>query len=145
VNAPREQALALRAAAERDLKSLGVLLRAGPEAPHATCGFLAQQACEKLLKCALLWHETRFERTHDLQWLATRAATAGLVAPVEAVQLAALNPYAVDMRYEASDVIWVSEDDIRLWTKLMQEWVDRMIDGAGDSMASRSPWGHDPT
>ncbi|WP_366929729.1 HEPN domain-containing protein [uncultured Thiodictyon sp.] len=37
--------------------------------PHETLGFLAQQACEKLIKAVLVRHGARVERTHDLERL----------------------------------------------------------------------------
>lgn len=91
-----------------------------------------------------LLREVRFERTHDLQWLAARATAAGLVTPVEDVQLAALNPYAVDMRYEASEVVWVSDEEIRAWVRLMQDWVDQLIHAAHHVPALKVPRPDDP-
>ena len=48
MNAPLDEVQQLYAVAQRDMTSLDILIASG-RTPHETIGFLAQQACEKLI------------------------------------------------------------------------------------------------
>ena len=121
MNANREQALVLFRAGNRDRTSF-LLLRESGRAPHETMGFLAQQACEKFIKAVLVVHDVQFERTHDLEWLWDHAALNGVAVPVDKAALRSLNPYAVALRYEGSDVIWVSSDKAAEMVDALYQW-----------------------
>lgn len=107
MNALTEEIQRLLQAAERDHLSFQLLRDTG-RAPQETMGFLAQQACEKLLKSVMLLHHIPVERTHDLEFLYHRSSDAGLVLPVAVETLRLLNPYAVSLRYEGLEVEWIS-------------------------------------
>jgi HEPN domain-containing protein len=82
----------------RDLLSAHEL--AGCETPLLdTAAYHCQQAAEKALKGFLLFHDIRFEKTHDIELLVSRAVN---VEPsfsdcVESARL--LTPLAVEYRY----------------------------------------------
>jgi len=116
-----EEARILFAAAERDRLTFALLMESG-RAPHENLGFLAQQACEKFLKAAMIAAGVRYERTHDLEWLASSARTAGLAIPVEDAALRSLNPYAVAARYEASSVMWVAPAEAEILIERLCTW-----------------------
>jgi HEPN domain-containing protein len=61
--------------------------------------FHAQQAAEKLLKAALVWHQVEFPKTHDIDRLTDLLETvdAGLAGVVG--EASPLTPYAVEARY----------------------------------------------
>jgi len=118
MNASLDEARQLYAAAQRDMTSLDILIASG-RAPHETIGFLAQQACEKLIKTLMVLHSIKIERTHDLDLLAHLATAGGITLPIDAVELGQLNPYAVALRYEGSEVHWVTEQQaVNLVNKL---------------------------
>jgi HEPN domain-containing protein len=97
----------------RDRTSFQLLIETG-RAPNETIGFLAQQACEKFIKAMLAINGVPVERTHDLERLSGIAITAGLTLPVPAQELRQLNPYAVALRYEGIEVIWVTDRQANL-------------------------------
>lgn len=88
------------AKARGDLKVARHLL--GADADFAFgAAFHAQQAAEKALKEALVWHQVAFPKTHDLGRLAEllRPAVARLPTPIE--RAIALTSYGVEVRYPA--------------------------------------------
>ena len=108
MNATFDEATQLFKAGCRDRTSLQLLIESG-RAPNETIGFLAQQACEKFIKAILVMSGVPVERTHDLERLSEIANAAGLTLPVTALELRQLNPYAVSLRYEGIDVVWVTD------------------------------------
>jgi HEPN domain-containing protein len=119
-----EEARQLLEAALRDDLSFQLLMESG-RAPQETMGFLAQQACEKLIKSAMLLNQIPIERTHDLEFLHHLCEQNGLQLPVRADFLRLLNPYAVALRYEGLDVEWVSMSDAANILKKLREFVQR--------------------
>lgn len=105
-----DEAARLFAAAARDRLSFLLLLETG-RAPNETLGFLAQQACEKYLEAILASQGASFGRTNDLDHLARSVLASGVALPVAIDRLAALNPYAVAIRYEGTEVVWVENDE----------------------------------
>ena len=63
-------------------------------------GFHLQQAAEKLLKSVLAARAVTFRRTHDLLELMDTLADAGTPVPDGLRDLDALNPFAVEARYD---------------------------------------------
>jgi HEPN domain-containing protein len=113
MNTALDEATQLFKAGCRDRTSFQLLIETG-RAPNETIGFLAQQACEKFIKAILVINGVPVERTHDLERLSGIANTAGLILPVPAQELRQLNPYAVALRYEGIEVIWVTDRQANL-------------------------------
>ena len=90
---PQEDARVLLALVDRHLRALRLNL--DPAYPDEEWGFTAQQAVEKLLKVRIVLRDERPPFSHMLDEL---VALAGMeLDPV----LLALQPYAVEARYEA--------------------------------------------
>ena len=90
---PQEDARVLLALVDRHLRALRLNL--DPAYPEEEWGFTAQQAVEKLLKIRIVLRDERPPFSHMLHEL---VALAGMeLDPV----LLALQPYAVEARYEA--------------------------------------------
>jgi HEPN domain-containing protein len=86
--------------AKGDLKVARHLL--GGDADFAFgAAFHAQQAAEKALKAALVWHQVDFPKTHDLGRLSDLLRSAVAQLPVPITQAIALTPYGVEVRYPA--------------------------------------------
>ena len=130
MNAALDEANQLFRAATRDKTSFDLLLETG-RAPHETIGFLAQQACEKLIKTVLVLRGARVERTHDLERLCDLAADQGVTVPVSSKILRRLNPYAVALRYESADAIWMTEEDAMAVVNALYEWASSQIHAQG--------------
>jgi HEPN domain-containing protein len=89
---PQEDARVLLALVDRHLRALRLNL--DPAYPDEEWGFTAQQAVEKLLKIMIVLHDERPPFTHMLNVLAELAGVD--LDPL----LLALQPYAVEARYE---------------------------------------------
>ena len=89
---PQEDARVLLALVDRHLRALWLNL--DPTCPDEEWGFTAQQAVEKLLKVRIVLGDERPSFTHMLHVLAELAGVD--LDPV----LLALQPYAVEARYE---------------------------------------------
>ena len=89
---PQEDARVLLALVDRHLRALRLNL--DPAYPDEEWGFTARQAVEKLLKVRIVLRDERPPFTHLLHVLAELAGVD--LAPV----LLALQPYAVEARYE---------------------------------------------
>jgi HEPN domain-containing protein len=126
MNAALDEARQLLHAATRDQTSFELLLGTG-RAPHETLGFLAQQACEKLIKAVLVFHGARVERTHDLERLFDLAMEQHIAVPVAGNVLRRLNPYAVALRYESTETIWMTEADAVAIVETLQKWAHTEI------------------
>lgn len=97
-----DMARKLAALAEDDAKALGVLLQSN-EVPQRIAGFHAQQAVEKALKAWLVLLDVDFPLTHSLFALFALIREAGTECG-EYERLAALTPYAVQLRYDVSRI-----------------------------------------
>ena len=89
---PQEDARVLLALVDRHLRALRLNL--DPAYPDEEWGFTAQQAVEKLLKVRIVLRDERPSFTHMLNVLAELAGVE--LDPL----LLALQPYAVEARYE---------------------------------------------
>ena len=84
--------------AEHDLEAARLILAGESNCPYDTACFHCQQAAEKYLKALLTLLGIQAPRTHDLgKLLALLPAEAR--PSVQAAQLVAMNPYAVEVRY----------------------------------------------
>jgi HEPN domain-containing protein len=97
-NPVRELAQEWLTRAENDLRVAQFLLTM-TDPPPESIGFHAQQCAEKALKAYLTFHQSPFERRHDLNYLVD------LAIPLEPgfaefrVPADLLTPYAVEFRY----------------------------------------------
>lgn len=94
----RDFALVLLRKARGDEAALKALLAA--DVPDAAVGFHAQQAVEKAFKAVLALRGVEFPFTHSLAFLARLLEESGVDLPSELGSVAALQPWAVDLRYE---------------------------------------------
>ena len=94
-----EEARRLLDLAEGDFQAFSIL-RAHPAAPPAPTCFHAQQCVEKALKAVLTAHQVHFRRTHDLEDIFDQLQLAKLPPPFDADEYSALNPCAVELRYD---------------------------------------------
>lgn len=106
-------------------------LAAAPDVPDAVVGFHAQQAAEKMLKAVLASRDVDFPRTHDLRLLVDLLDQATLTLPPTLVDLIALQPYAVQFRY---DLVGDCEPTLDRATTLrrlaaLREWCERLVEG----------------
>ena len=97
-----KQARALLAAAERDIVALHGMGDTDVFA-NEIFGFHVQQATEKLLKANLALLEEPYPATHDLTRLLELLKTHHPDVGKRFERLIAYNPYAVQLRYSASD------------------------------------------
>lgn len=130
MNAALDEATQLFKAACRDRTSFQLLIETG-RAPNETIGFLAQQASEKFIKAILVCNGVAVERTHDLERLSSLADRAGLILPVPSTALRYLNPYAVALRYEGIEVVWVTDSEA-------QSMVERLHAAALSALSAQS-------
>ncbi len=82
-----------RVAAERLLRDTG---------PYDTACFHCQQAVEKYLKAVLALAGQAIPRTHDLEDLYNQCLTVAPGLILDRLELSALTPYAVQLRYDNS-------------------------------------------
>lgn len=97
--------------AKRDLLSAEEL--AGADMPLLdTAAYHCQQAAEKAIKGFLLFHDVRFEKTHDIEVLISQACEvdATFCACIEAARI--LTPLAVEFRYPG-DYVEPDADEYR--------------------------------
>ena len=106
------------AKAEQDYRSALILVSQQSEpVPDNVC-FCAHQCVEKYLKSYLVWHRTRFPRTHDL--LALLDLAVDVDGDLESLRagLVTLNPYGVEVRYPGTTS---SVEEARQSVQLMEE------------------------
>ncbi len=72
---------------------------ADAEVPDRIVGFHAQQAVELFLKAVLSLQGVGYERTHDIERLASLLSAGGVEPPPDVDELAQLTPWAVERRY----------------------------------------------
>ncbi len=108
MNGPREHAAGWFAKGDSDLRAARRLLDS-EEAYDVVC-FHAQQAAEKFMKAVLALHGKEISRTHNLDELRQElsAIDRSIVLPKE---VAALTPYAVQLRYDHD--FWPDEPTAR--------------------------------
>lgn len=103
-----DAARALLSAAQRDLAALK-RMRKPDEFALEVFGFHAQQAVEKCLKAWLAILDAEYPLTHNLRVLLSLLAKAGADV-ADLWNLVALNPFAVQFRYDAFDAAGESLD-----------------------------------
>ena len=84
--------------AGRDLRSAAELSAASPPLLD-TAAYHCQQAAEKALKGFLVFHDIRFDKTHDIEVLLSQASTIDRAFSSWASAAGLLTPLAVEYRY----------------------------------------------
>jgi HEPN domain-containing protein len=84
--------------AEHDLQAARLILTGENNCPYDTACFHCHQAAEKYLKALLTMLGIQAPRTHDLGKLLALLPGESRLS-VQAAQLVAMNPYAVEVRY----------------------------------------------
>ena len=84
--------------AEHDLEAARLILAGESHCPYDTACFHCHQAAEKYLKALLTLRGIQAPRTHDLGKLLALLPAESRPS-VQAAQLVAMNPYAVEVRY----------------------------------------------
>jgi HEPN domain-containing protein len=97
------------ARADADLDTAKFLFSPGRSFFSAIC-FHCQQAAEKYFKAFLTWHQIEFPKTHDLGMLLGLIASIDSSLAASLTEVAALNPYGVDIRYPG-DVPEITRED----------------------------------
>ncbi len=121
-----EQAQRLLRLARSDRDAFFWLLE-GPGLRPAAIYFFAQQSAEKALKSVMTFRELTPTRTHDLLALAAELNANGVPTPRTPDQLAALNPYAVAMRYDEEDLGLIPPDEVRELVDALLDWAERQL------------------
>ena len=114
--------------AEDDLAAFRALA-AMPHIRQAIAFFHAQQAVEKSLKAVLFAKGVEFRRTHDLYELADRIEKSGVALPCSAEELAQINPYAVEFRYDDQIVPLLTSDEVDNIAAQTLAWAAAVITG----------------
>jgi HEPN domain-containing protein len=123
---PTAEAQTLLSAAEKDAKTVEVLLR-HHDAPVSSVCFHAQQYIEKAIKAVLVSNDVIFRRTHDLEELADLLARKGIDLPISKDGLRRLNPFAVTTRYEDTELSLVDTQTISEMMAKTREWVSQHL------------------
>lgn len=127
---PGDVAAGLLESARDEAATVRVLV--GAEVPHRIVGFHAQQAVEMFLKAVLASNAVPYERTHDIERLASLASDGGIRLPAESDALTQLTPWAVERRYgdpfdpEPLDRAWA----VRL-VESTEAWADQAFSAPG--------------
>ena len=79
--------------------------------PYDTACFHCQQAAEKYLKAVLAVNGQPIPRTHDLEDIYELCAAAAPVIVLNRLELSALTPFAVQLRYDIS--FWPDSDTVQ--------------------------------
>ena len=86
--------------------------------------FHCQQAIEKSLKAFLIWHDVRFQKTHDLRLLGQQCARLDPSLEILLQQAAPLSEYAWKFRYPGEETAPKKTDAVaglRLAKKVLSE------------------------
>jgi HEPN domain-containing protein len=97
------------AKADEDLETAKFLFASERSFFPAIC-FHCQQAAEKYFKALLTWQQIEFPKTHDLGLLLSLIASTDSYLASSLAEVAALNPYGVDIRYPG-DVPEITGED----------------------------------
>lgn len=116
-------------AGTRDRLACGLLIETG-RAPPESVGFLAQQACEKLIKTRIVLSGGVVNRTHDLDYLADLAEQRQAAVPADRNLLRQLNPYAVAYRYESGHELSLDAGRILELLDALHQWCESALRAA---------------
>ncbi len=109
--------------------------RALADLPHirqAVAIFHAQQSVEKSLKAVYFVRGMEFRRTHDLLDLAGRLEQAGVRLPFRREELGALNPYAVEFRYDDPIALTLDKAQVDHIAGQTLLWANALVSESGN-------------
>ena len=98
-----------------------------PEVKFRLACFHAQQAVEKLLKAALVFHGVDYRRTHDLHTLAALLLRHGITPPCSPEELTRLSPFAVTFRYDDTDIPIIPAKEVEAIVDAMRRWAGEVV------------------
>lgn len=125
--ASREEALQCLRLADRDVVAFETL-RDSPRVSLASTCFHAQQAVKKCMKAVLFQHRIEFRRTHDLTMLAGLLKRNEITPPVTDGRLQALNPCAVDFRYDEEKIVSLPDrETLKELVSEMRHWAGELV------------------
>jgi HEPN domain-containing protein len=107
----------------KDQLACSLLVESG-RAPVESVGFLAQQACEKFIKCRVVLAGGAVSRTHDLEFLADLAEQVGSPVPADRNELGSLIPFAVVFRYEPYHAAVLDQSAVLLLVNRLKQWCE---------------------
>ena len=101
-------------------------LASDPEPYLDTAIYHCQQAAEKAIKGFLVFHDTRFEKTHDIQHLVTLATpiASSLEPWLDAAER--LTPYAAAYRYPG-EILEPTQDEFRLAFRAAEQFYEFVV------------------
>jgi HEPN domain-containing protein len=112
--------------AERDRDAMAVLAAAG-NIDFSVIGFHAQQSVEKAFKAVMAIRGITFPRSHDLIELQALFNAADIACPLAAETLEALNPYAVNSRYNLESDELLNESEAATAVAACLAWAHQHI------------------
>ena len=121
-----EEARRLLKAARSDLRAAGALA-ADAEQENDVVGFHAQQAVEKSIKAVLAASGAEIPFTHDVSFLVDVADEHGSAVPERVAQAEWLTPWAVAIRYGATDTRIDRAAALAVATKAV-EWATKIVE-----------------
>ena len=98
-----------------------------PDVKFRLACFHAQQSVEKLLKAVMVWHDIAYQRTHDLNTLATQLLRHDITPPFSPEELTRLNPFAVTFRYDDTDIPLISVVIVEEMVGVMRRWAGEVV------------------
>lgn len=116
-----EEALLFLRMVERDVEAFQVLKQAPTVHISRVC-FFAQQAVEKSLKAVLILNGVELRKTHDLEKLVALLLDINITPPYTSETFGRLNPYAVTLRYDDTEIERISRADIEEIVNTTQRW-----------------------
>jgi len=105
------------------------LLAPLPKATVAALGFHAQQAVEKALKAVAAVRGVEIRRTHDLAALGQAILGGGQALPVSIDELRALNPFAVEFRYDDEIEPSMTREELQARLSEVMDWALLCVEG----------------
>lgn len=118
--------------AHEDLETARILLNHESVHPRKSC-FNVQQSVEKYFKAVLVFNDSDFTKTHDLQELA-RHLPENAPCPLNEKELALLTNYAVEIRYPGAleDLsVDEAEDSLQLGSEVERTTRNYLLDQLG--------------
>jgi HEPN domain-containing protein len=112
--------------AERDRDAMAVLAAAG-NIDFSVIGFHAQQSVEKAFKAVMAIRGITFPRSHDLIELQALFHGADITCPLSSETLEALNPYAVNSRYNLESDELLNESEAAAAVSVCLAWAHQQI------------------
>jgi HEPN domain-containing protein len=96
--------------ADNDLLAAESLNKIHPKPVEIIC-YHCQQSAEKYLKAYLIFKETEFEKTHNLNFILSLCIEKNVDFEIIKKEITRLNPYSVHTRYPSS--IEINEEDCK--------------------------------